>query len=357
MKIDGALSMSLTGSLAGSLTGPTPSTSATRGGGAEAARFEELGFDGAWSFEGGHDPFVPLVLASQTTDRIELGTAIAVAFARTPMMSAHMAWDLQTLTDGRFILGLGTQIKPHIEKRYDMPWSKPTARMGEYVMAVRAIWDCWMTGDKLDFRGDFYTNTLMPPLFRPPPLQTSVPKIYLAGVGPHMMKVIGEVADGFFVHPFHSPEFLQAETLPALAAGSAAGGRAEDAVDIACLTIVAMGSDEESLAKARNKAKGQLAFYGSTPAYAGVLEYHGYADLQPELNTMTKQGRWSEMADLIDDELLEIIAVTGTPGEVGATIGSRNSFADRTTMMFYGPQPSSEALHEVVSAITTSEET
>ncbi len=344
MKIDGALSMSL----------PAPGSGSgdrDRVGGAEAASFEQLGFDGAWSFEAGRDPFVPLILASQTTERIELGTAIAVAFARTPMMSAHMAWDLQTLTGGRFILGLGTQIKPHIEKRYGMPWSKPAARLREYVQAVRTIWDCWATGDKLDFRGEFYSHTLMPPFFRPPPLPGPAPEIYLAGVGPHMMKVIGEVADGFFVHPFHSPEFLQAETLPALVAGSVDAGRGEAAVDIACLTIVAMGSDEATLTNARDKAKAQLAFYGSTPAYAGVLDHHGYADLQPELNTMSKQGRWAEMTALIDDDLLEILAVTGTPAEVGATIAERNSFADRTTMMFYGPQPSNEELAEVVSAI------
>ncbi len=355
MKIDGALSMSLSGP--GGTEAGVGGGADGGGGGNEAANFENMGFDGAWSFEAGHDPFVPLVLASQTTERIELGTAIAVAFARTPMMSAHMAWDLQTLTGGRFILGLGTQIKPHIEKRYGMPWSNPAARMKEYVEAVRAIWDCWMTGDKLDFRGDFYQHTLMPPLFRPPPLSVAVPQIYLAGVGPHMMKVIGEVADGFFVHPFHSPEFLQAETLPALTAGAVGAGRSEDAVAIACLTIVAMGSTEEALTKARHKAKAQLAFYGSTPAYAGVLDHHGYTDLQPELNTMSKQGRWQEMTALIDDDLLEALAVTGTPAEVSAAITSRNSFADRTTMMFYGPQPSDDELAEVAASIREAQPT
>ncbi len=182
-----------------------------------------------------------------------------------------------------------------------------------------------------------------------------MPKIYLAGVGPHMMKVIGEVADGFFVHPFHSREFLQAETLPALTGGAADAGRSADAIDVACLTIVAMGTDEDSLAAARDKAKAQVAFYGSTPAYAGVLDHHGYGDLQPELNAMTKQGRWKEMTALIDDQLLETVAVTGTPAEVGASIATRNSFATRTTMMFYGPQPSADALAEVVAAIRATE--
>jgi probable F420-dependent oxidoreductase len=330
MKIDGALSMSL------------------RRSGAEAASFEAMGLDGAWSFEGSHDPFVPLTLASQTTDRIELGTAIAVAYARTPMTTAHTAWDLQRLSGGRFILGLGTQIKPHIEKRYGMPWSKPAARMREYVQALRAIWDSWSTGDKLDFRGDFYTHTLMTPFFSPGPNEAAPPPVYVAGVGPHMVRVIGEVADGFFVHPFHSPEFLHAETLPALAEGASAIGRDPAEVEIACLTIVAMGTNDEELADARTKAKAQLAFYGSTPAYAGVLEHHGYDGLQAELNAMSKQGRWRDMTDRIDDDLLELIAVTGSAAEVGRKLAARNVFANRSTMMFYGPQPSDESITEAI---------
>ncbi len=332
MKLDGALSMRV------------------RGGGEEAAAFEAMGLDGAWSFEGNHDPFLPLTLASQTTHRIELGTAIAVAFARTPMLSAHIAWDLQALTGGRFVLGLGTQIRPHIEKRYDMAWSKPAERMREYVHAIRAIWNCWSTGDELDFRGDFYTNTLMPPFFSPGPLDVPAPKIYLAGVGPRMMGTIGEVADGFFVHPFHTPEFLAAETLPGLAAGAAVADRTVAEVDIACLTIVAMGSDEPTLADARHKARAQLAFYGSTPAYRGVLEHHGYGELQPELNAMSKRGQWREMTDRIDDELLDLIAVSGSPQEVGRKIAARNAFADRTTMMFYGAPPSPEEITEAAEA-------
>ncbi len=334
MKIDGALSMSL------------------RGSGEEAARFEDLGLDGAWSFEGNHDPFVPLTLATATTDRIALGTAIAVAYARTPMTTAHTSWDLQQLSGGRFILGLGTQIKPHIEKRYGMPWSKPAARMREYVQALQAIWHSWQTGDKLDFRGDFYSHTLMTPFFSPGPSDVAPPPIYVAGVGPHMVRVIGEVADGFFVHPFHSPEFLAAETLPALATGAAAVGRDPDDIDIACLTIVAMGTDEQQLTKAREKAKAQVAFYGSTPAYAGVLDHHGYDGLQPELNAMSKQGLWREMSDRIDDDLLDLLVVSGSPSEVGAKLATRNGFADRSTMMFYGPTPTDEAIAEAVASVS-----
>ncbi len=332
MQIDGALSMSL----------------AT--GGAEAAGFEALGLDGAWSFEANHDPFVPLTLASQTTDRITLGTAIAVAYARTPMTAAHTAWDLQQLSGGRFVLGLGTQIKPHIEKRYGMPWSKPAARMREYVAALRAIWHSWQTGDRLDFRGDFYTHTLMTPFFSPGSAETDPPPIYVAGVGPHMMGAIGAVADGFFVHPFHTPAHLAAETLPALAGGAVEAGRDADGIAIACLTIVAMGTTEEELAQARAAAKGQLAFYGSTPAYRGVLDHHGYDGLQPELNAMSKQGRWREMAERIDDDLCDLIVVSGSPAEVGRALAERNGFADRSTMMFYGPAPSDESIAEAVAS-------
>ncbi|MDH3680312.1 MAG: TIGR03617 family F420-dependent LLM class oxidoreductase [Acidimicrobiia bacterium] len=332
MKIDGALSMSVEGS------------------GEEAAGFERMGLDGAWSFEAAHDPFIPLTLASQTTDRLELGTAIAVAYARTPMTAAHTAWDLQRLCGGRFILGLGTQIKPHIEKRYGMPWSKPAARMREYVQALRAIWHSWSTGDRLDFRGDFYTHTLMTPFFSPGANDVAHPPVYVAGVGPHLVRVIGEVADGFFVHPFHSPEFLAAETLPALHAGAEAAGRSPDEVDVACLTIVAMGTTEDELVDARNKAKAQLAFYGSTPAYAGVLDHHGYDGLQPELNAMSKQGRWREMTATIDDDLLDVVAVSGTPTEVGRKLAERNAFADRSTMMFYGPEPATASIEQAVAA-------
>lgn len=324
--------------------------------GQEASDFESLGFDGAWSFEANHDPFIPLTLASQRTERIELGTAIAVAFARPPMTMAVTAWDLQRLSGGRFILGLGTQIKPHITKRYDMPWSKPAARMKEYIEALHAIWHSWDTGDRLDFRGEFYSNTLMPAFFNPGPNRNADgetlprPKVYVAGYGPLMVGAIGQVADGFFVHPFHSPEFLAAETLPALAAGAAAADRPVADIEVACLNIVAMGSTDAALAKARRKAKEQVAFYGSTPAYAGVLDHHGYEGLQAELNTMSKQGQWQEMANRIDDDLFDLIVISGTPAEVGGRVAARNGFADRTSLMFYGPTPTREELVEMVSA-------
>lgn len=316
----------------------------------EAVQFEAMGMGAAWSFEGSHDPFLPLALAAVRTERIRLGTAIAIAFARNPMTCVVTAWDLQRLSKGRLILGLGTQIKPHITKRYSEPWSRPAARMGEFISALRAIWGAFETGERLDFRGEFYTHTLLPPFFNPGPIGYERPAVFVAGVGPKMMETIGAAADGFFVHPFHTPEFLRAETLPALAAGARSAGRQPEDVTIACLTIVAMGRNDEEVAKARHKAASQLAFYGSTPAYDGMLRHHGYEQLQPELNRLSKQGRWQEMTDLVDDDLIDLVAVSGTPEQVGARVRARNDFADRTTLMFYGPPSDPDAIAATVAA-------
>jgi probable F420-dependent oxidoreductase len=309
-----------------------------------ARRFEDMGFDGVSSFEASSDPFMPLLAAGQATTRLELSTAIAVAFARNPMICAQSAWDLHRATGGRFTLGLGTQIKPHITKRYSEQWSKPAARMQEYVAALRAIWHTFETGDRLDFRGDFYTHTLMTPMFNPGSSGIGAPKVYVAGVGPKMMRTIGESADGFFVHPFHSVEHLQTDTLQVLGDAAEAAGRERDAVDVAVINIVAMGTTDEELADGRSKAAAQLAFYGSTPAYAGVLDHHGYDGLQPRLNAMSKQGQWREMRDLIDDDLIDLLTVSGTPAECGAELARRNHFAQRCLPMFYGGTQTPEAM-------------
>ena len=319
----------------------------------EAVSFEQMGLNAAWTFEASHDPFLPLALAAQQTDTIELGTAIAVAFARNPMTCAITAWDLQRLSNGRFILGLGTQIKPHITKRYSESWSQPASRMKEYISALHAIWDNFQTGEALNFRGEFYTHTLMTPFFSPGPLEVSRPEIFVAGVGPKMVETIGESADGFFVHPFHTPDHMKAETLPILRGAAESVGRAALDVTIACLTIVAMGRSDAEVADARSKAAAQLAFYGSTPAYAGVLDYHGYEHLQPELNQLSKQGDWTKMSEKIDDDLVDLLCVSGTPSEVGAKLKERNQFADRSTMMFYGAPPDPEAITDTIKAART----
>ncbi len=316
-----------------------------------AAELEAQGFAAAWSVEGQHDPFLPLALAARSTTRLELGTAIAVAFARSPMTCAQTAWDLQAISRGRFILGLGTQIRPHIERRYSQPWSRPAARMREFVQAIRAIWRCWHEREKLDFRGEFYTHTLMTPFFDPGPSPYGVPRIFVAGVGPLVTEVAGEVGDGFFVHPFHSPEFLRTETLPALERGLAKAGRLPGDFQISCQTIVAIGGTPEQIESARQKARGQISFYGSTPAYRGVLDHHGYEGLQPELNRLSKQGRWTDMMGLVDDALFDAIAVSGTPSEAGRRLHARNvSFADRTTLMLYDETGERDAVVELLRA-------
>lgn len=286
-------------------------------------RLEESGYDRAFSFEAKHDPFIPLAVAAEHTSRIELGTALAIAFARTPMTFANAAWDLQTVTGGRFVLGLGSQIRPHIEQRFSMPWSQPVARMRELVLGIRAIWDRWQDGTPLRFEGEFYTHTRMIPAFDPGPNPFGRPRILTGGFGPQMTAVAGEVADGFLVHPVNSRRSLLELTLPALARGAARAGRAVEDIEVVCVTIVVTGRDEEQLTRSREAVRQQLAFYGTTPAYRPVFALHGYGDLHPELQRLARDDRWVEMAALVDDELIEAIAVVGEPHQVAARIEER----------------------------------
>jgi probable F420-dependent oxidoreductase len=290
---------------------------------AQAAQRESEGYDGVWTAETSHDPFFPLLLASQATKQVQLGTAIAVAFARSPMTLAQTSWDLQTASDGRFTLGLGSQIKAHITRRFSMPWSHPAPRMREMILAIRAIWDAWTDGTKLDFQGDFYTHTLMTPFFDPGPNAYGHPKVFLAGVGELMTKVAGEVADGFICHGFTTERYLREVTLPALAAGRDAAGKSMDDFELFGPMFVVTGKDEAQMAKAAEGVKGQIAFYGSTPAYRKVLELHGWGDMQDELKRMSKEGRWQEMGELVDDEVLEAFAVVAPVDEVASALKAR----------------------------------
>jgi len=319
--------------------------------GEAARRCEEQGFDGVLSFEGPHDPFFPLVLAAQATERVELMTAIAIAFARNPMVCAQMANDLHLLSQGRFILGLGTQIRPHIEKRFGETWSKPNARMREFVGAVRAIWRCWNEGEKLDFRGEFYTHTLMTPLFKPGRNPHGPPRVFLAGFGPAMVRVAGEVADGWILHPLHSPEFVADVTLPALHEGAARAGRDPDAIAISAQTIVMIGANDEQIARARANARAQIAFYSSTPAYRVFLDHHGWGDIQPQLNQLSKQGKWLEMIGFVSDEMLDAIGVSGTPAQAAERLRERNAFASRTSLVLYDESGDPDAIAEVVRGL------
>ena len=296
---------------------------------------EDTGYDGTWTAELGHDPFLPILPAAGATSRIELGTGIAVAFARSPMTVAYTANDLQAASGGRFVLGLGSQVKAHIEKRFSMPWSHPAARMREFVLALRAIWGAWDSGARLDFRGDFYTHTLMTPFFSPGRNPHGNPKVFVAAVGERMAEVAGEVADGLLVHPFTTARYLREVTIPALEAGLVRAGRSRADVELSCpLFVVPAG--EAGTEQAASFVRQQIAFYGSTPAYKQVLDLHGWGELQPRLNTLSKQGGWMEMAGLVGDDIVDAFAVVAPRDGLAAAILNRFAgVVDRVS--FYGP--------------------
>ena len=303
--------------------------------GQEARELEEMGYRGLKSAETAHDPFLPLLLASQTTSRIDLMTGITVAFARSPMTLANLGHDLNAASKGRFIMGLGSQIRPHITKRYSMPWSAPAARMREFVLAMRAIWACWHEGEPLEFLGKFYTHTLMTPFFTPTNIEYGPPKVFLAAVGPLMTETAGEVADGMLVHPFTTEAYLRETTLPALERGFAKAGRRREDFEIVYPVFAITGRDEKEMKAADEKVRQQIAFYGSTPAYKGVLDSIGLGELQPELNAMSKQGRWVEMGELIDDDTVAKFAVRGDAAELAAQIKGRyGDIADRSAAAY-----------------------
>ena len=290
---------------------------------AAALALEEAGYDGTYTFEGPHDPFLPLVVAAEATERLELTTAVAIAFARSPMTLASQAWDLQALSGGRFHLGLGTQIKPHVERRFSMPWSAPAARMRELVLAGRAIWTTWQDRVPLEFRGDYYTHTLMTPFFDPGPLDLPTPLVWLGGVGPMMTEVAGEVADGFMVHPFCTEQSLLEVTMPALERGRARAGAIDRPIQVSLPVMVATGVDDAAMDAAIAAVKAQIAFYGSTPAYKVVLDVHGWGDLQPTLRELTKAGDWAAMSEVVHDDLLHAVAVVAPPDAVAGEITRR----------------------------------
>lgn len=312
---------------------------------------EEIGYDGAFSFEAKHDPFLPLVLASEYTKSLQLGTAIAIAFARTPMTLASAAYGVQSISGGRFILGLGSQVRPHIQNRFSMPWSKPAKRMREIVLALKAIFARWEGLAELDFDGEFYRHTLMIPAFDPGPNPFGPPPIYTAGVGPLMTEVAGEVADGFFGHPFNTRESLLANVLPAIERGLSKSGRKREDIDMIFATLTVTADTEEEFARVKLAARKQLAFYGSTPAYRPTLDQHGWGELHLELNRMSKQNRWDEMADLIDDEVLETIAVVGERHEIAAKLKARlEGIADGVSLT-HNRAPDPEHWADIVSTL------
>lgn len=294
---------------------------------------EAAGYDGAYSTETAHDPFFPLLIAAEHSERIQLITSIAVAFARSPMTLAGIGHDLNAYSRGRFVLGLGSQIKPHITKRFSMPWSSPAARMREFIQALRAIWANWYQGVPLQFAGEFYTHTLMTPMFTPTDTQYGPPRVFLAAVGPLMTRVAGEVADGMIAHAFTTAKYMREVTLPALEKGLHRTGRRRQDFELTYPGFVVSGADEQSMAAARKGVCKQIAFYGSTPAYRPVLEMHGWGALQEELNAMSKRGLWDEMGTRISDPILEEFAIVAEPGGVVGRLRERfGGLVDRITV-------------------------
>lgn len=307
---------------------------------AEQGRSAEIaGYSGLWSAESAHDPFLPLVAAAQSTSTLQVGTAVAVAFARNPMSLAYSAHDLQALTRGRFMLGLGSQVQPHIQRRFDMPWSKPATRMREFIEAMKAIWAAWATGDKLDFHGEFYNHTLMTPFFSPGSCPWGPPKVYLAAVGERMTEVAGAVCDGVMPHPFTTDRFLRERTLPTVERALRNSGRTFDDFSVSFQGLVASGRTEEEMANAVRRVREQIAFYGSTTAYHRVLELHGWEELGRELNTLSRSenaDRWVRMGELIDDEILAAFAIVAEPERLADAIVERyGDIVDRFN--FYAP--------------------
>ncbi len=301
----------------------------------EVARLEALGYDGVRVAELNHDPFLPLTVAAEHSSRVELVTSVAVAFARNPMSMAILAHDLNAYSDGRFVLGLGSQVKPHIEKRFSMPWHKAAAQMRDFIEAMQAIFDCWYDGERLEYVGEYYRHILMPSTFTPDNLDAGRPRINLSATGPLMTKVAAEIADGMIMHPFNSEKYIREVTLPAIEEGLAKSGRTLADFELDYAPIIATGPDDESIEKAMAAARDRIAFYGSTEAYKPVFDIHGWGDLQVELNMMNKRRQQADMADLITDEILHTIAICGKPDEVvsqmklrlGDVIGRTGFFA------------------------------
>ncbi|ORB83326.1 LLM class F420-dependent oxidoreductase [Mycobacterium kansasii] len=301
-----------------------------------ADALERNGYDGGWTAETSHDPFLPLLLAAEHTSRIELGTNIAVAFARNPMTVANLGWDLQSYSQGRFILGLGTQIQAHIEKRFSMPWSHPARRMREFVVALHAIWSAWRDGGKLRFEGEFYTHKIMTPMFTPEPQPYPAPKIFLAAVGDAMTEMCGEVADGHLGHPMVSRRYLDEVTMPALLRGLQRSGRDRTDFEVSAEVMIATGENDAELETAVAAVRNRIAFYGSTPAYRKVLGVHGWEDLHTELHRLSLQGEWGTMGSLIDDEMLRAFAVVGPVGDIAAGLRDRCAgVVDRMLPIFF----------------------
>src|SRR5829696_2478913 len=315
---------------------------------------EELGFAGLWTSETKHDSFLPLAVAANATESLDLGTSIAIAFSRSPMTTAQVAWDLQDLSGGRFILGLGTQVKAHIQRRFSMPWDKPASRLRDYVLALRAIWESFQTEGPLNYEGEFYRHTLMTPFFNPGPIEHPEVPIYIAGVNTRLAALAGELCDGFHVHPFHTPEYVRQTVRPAIAEGAEGVGRDLDQVTLATSAFVITGENRESATEQRDSVRAQISFYASTPTYRTVLEAHGWEEVGERLGTMAREKKWREMPALITDEMLAEFAVEAAPDEIGPALKERyEGLIDRVSLYLpFAPGERDEFWQTVVESVS-----
>jgi probable F420-dependent oxidoreductase len=320
---------------------------------ARARAAEAMGYDGLWTAEAGHDPYLPCALAATATERVTIGTNIAVAFPRSPLVHAQIAWDLQQASRGRFVLGLGTQVKGHNERRYSTPWTAPGPRLREMVQLIRHIWDVWQNGTRPGFEGRYYRFSLMTPFFSPAPLPWPHIPIYIAGLNPYVCRLAGELCDGFHLHPFHSITYVRETVLPNLEAGLRKAGRPRSAVALATTAFVITGKDRDAVERAKGPVRQQIAFYASTRTYAGVLAAHGWGEVAIRLNEKAAAGDWAGMAALITDEMLDVYAVVGTYDELPDRIRRKyGGVIDR--LAFYdlgGRSPAEEAVwRELITA-------
>jgi probable F420-dependent oxidoreductase len=288
-----------------------------------ARKIEEYGFAGLWTTETAHNPFLPLTLAANATERIQMGTAIAVAFPRSPMVTAQIAWDLAAQSRGRFILGLGTQVKPHIEKRFSTTWVAPAPRLREYVESLRAIWNSFQNGAPLKYRAEYYRFTLMTPFFSPGAIEYPDIPIYIAGVNEHLCRLAGEMCQGFHVHPFHTVRYLKELVIPNIERGAQKGGRTRAGCALTCAVFVVTGKDAQEIQDNSGMVRAQIAFYASTPSYRTIMEMHGWGALADRLNAMSREGRWFEMGELVSDEMLHEFAVIAPADELAHAVKAR----------------------------------
>lgn len=294
---------------------------------------DAIGFAALWAPETGHNGFLPLVLAAEHSRRISLGTAVAIAFPRSPMVTAQIARDLADYSGGRFILGLGTQVKAHIERRFSTVWDSPVGRLRDYILALRAIWDSWQNNTRLNYRGGYYQHTLMTPFFSPGPGEHPHIPIYIAGVNTGLAQLAGELCEGFHAHPLNSAKYLREVLRPQIAAGAAKSGRDPAACAVAGSAFVITGRNEEFIAQQRAFVINQIAFYGSTPSYKAVLECHGWSDIGEQLSQLAAQQRWAEMPGLVSEEMLHTFAIEAAPDEVGPALRERfGGLLDRVSL-------------------------